>query len=271
MADEDLRQRQREAALADEPEAAARLLQARLRAGELDRGRLELLAYLDHPGARRAAGAGDWEPARDIPLQPVPALRLDHQPEELWHWACGLAPWGRAVCARAALGAAGAGLEAWEARPRACAACGDYGQVQVPFAQTFEWVPCEACYCKTCLNYRRAGGEPCSDCVDLRPRRLLADLLAWLDDPRDERVGRIREAALDLQAEVFEPLAAQEPWAYAAYAACLTALLALGERMPEGAGLGEVLCAAVVPAGEAEARAGAVRALTRWALRPGAR
>lgn len=97
MADERLRRLER-AAAGGEPEAVARLLGARLRAGELDPARLDLLLHLGDPAARLAAGGG---PAGEEP---------DPQP-----WVKELRRWGKEPCVRAACAITGAALPLEEA------------------------------------------------------------------------------------------------------------------------------------------------------------
>jgi hypothetical protein len=106
MSDERLRQLHRSASLGD-PQAEAKLLLARLRAGELSQRNLELAAYLSHPVACLALGVEHPNPAWDLPK-----------------WTLGLAPWGRRACAVAGLEAArllSSAFEDWlRLQPRSC-------------------------------------------------------------------------------------------------------------------------------------------------------
>jgi hypothetical protein len=99
VADIRLRELERGAAQGD-LESRARLLAARVRAGDLDPRRLDLAAYLGDPGARLAT--------QTTPTEPGPQAVL------LSTWAGGLTGWGAEVCVRAALVAAAAALPAWE-------------------------------------------------------------------------------------------------------------------------------------------------------------
>lgn len=97
MSDERLRETQRLAALGD-PDAEARALLLRLRAGALDEDRLALLAHVGHTPACRALGLAD------------PAV-----PDDLEAWVRALARWGRPVEVAAAAAAARLVLPLYEA------------------------------------------------------------------------------------------------------------------------------------------------------------
>jgi hypothetical protein len=145
--------------------ARARVLQQRLRQGELDPARVALLAYLGDGAARQVA-----------PDAPQP-------PETLEAWAEGLRTWGTEALLRALAAAMRATLPAAEAERRPCQTCGSYGQVQVRFGKTFDWEPCPDCgACDRCGRARRFGPDdlPCPDCVDLRGRVIVEALETWV-------------------------------------------------------------------------------------------
>lgn len=98
--DERLRALERQAE--HDPDAAARLLQERVRRGLLDEARLGLAAHLGHACARRALG-----------LAPAPAD--EGAPTELEAWLARLAPWGRVAFVRALTAAAHAVVPRFEA------------------------------------------------------------------------------------------------------------------------------------------------------------
>jgi hypothetical protein len=94
MSDGRLREFERSLAAGADPEAGARLLAERLRAGTLDRERLRLAAYVGDAAARLL-----------VETEPEPDLR---------RWAGGLREWGPEPCARAAVVAARLALVGWE-------------------------------------------------------------------------------------------------------------------------------------------------------------
>ena len=97
MSDRRLRALEREAAASRDPEARARLLLARMRAGELERERVELAAYLGDLASLQALGG---RPA---------ALGIDA-------WVAGFERWEETTLVRAALAAARVPLLRWQER-----------------------------------------------------------------------------------------------------------------------------------------------------------
>jgi len=160
--DEHLRRLQR--AAPGDRAARARVLQDRLRRGELSPEQVALLAYLGDHAAR------DVDPAAPRP------------PETLEAWVEGLREWGREPLLRALAAAARATLPTAEAE-RPCPTCGHFGQVQVRVGDAFEWEPCPDCSrCDTCHGARTIGDEglPCPACTDLSGRILVEELEAWV-------------------------------------------------------------------------------------------
>jgi len=178
VSDERLRRRGR-AATAGDAAARAGLLHERLRSGGLSPARLDLLARLGHEPARLVLGA------EAPPRAPLEALDPT--------------AWGPTAGVVAAAAAGRAVLAAYEALGPACATCGSYGQVQVPFAETYEWRPCPDCAtCATCGGGRSPGAgadRACPDCADLRPRRAVEAAEAWLACPCPEHAAAAAEAA----------------------------------------------------------------------------
>ena len=199
--------------------ARARVLQDRLRRGELTPERVSLLAYLGDHAARELA-----------PQAP-------EAPETLEAWVEGLREWGRLPLVRALAAAARATLPAAEAERRPCQTCGNYGQVQVRVDQTFDWEPCPSCgSCAICHGERAIGDPslPCPQCVDPTARRLVEALEAWVEAGAEQILAErilARQPTLLVQHTFEDP---SRPALLATCRACLDLSLSSAARPRQG-------------------------------------
>lgn len=178
------------------PRDQARLLQARLRAGEVPRWEVELASYLGHPAARALLGV---RPSRACASDPVFA------------WLEPLSAWGDALPTRAALVAAWIALPLWESPE------GDV-PARLPRGYCCEW----------CTPLGSLGVE--AHDYDDRPRRALLAAEACLSDPESEEQALQAAAAV---AEATEGWRGEWPGlsAAAACAAAAEAAAAVGTRL----------------------------------------